>query len=230
MEKNHLSACPALGNGVNRDCSCDAEENHYLTLAKWSFGLFAFEIVAGRLSGSLALMSDAVHVVVDGTENFVSVIVSRSARQGDEARVRKTGAMISAVLLLFASVWIMYEGVERLTTPHEVSGYMVIFAIIGLVVNLWQKKIHREAPAEHRNITHVWQDWHLISDISTSVAVIIGGFIMLLADGLYWIDGLLSFGIGAWIAFFTLAKMLHFDFHSHPHAHDGKSDCSSHLH
>lgn len=228
MEKNHLSACPALGNGAAEDCSCVAEENRYLTLAKGSFILFAFEFVAGWFSGSLALRSDAVHVVVDGTENFVSVIVSRYARKGDEARVRKTGAMISAVLLLFASAWIMYEGVERLTAPHEVSGYMVICAIIGLVVNIRLRKIHLEAPSEHRNITHAWQDWHLLSDISTSVAVIIGGFIMLLADGLYWIDGLLSFGIGAWIAFFTLARMLHLDLHAHPC--NDKSDCSGHSH
>lgn len=228
MEKNHLSACPALWNGVEKDCSCTEEENRYLTLAKGSFGLFAFEFVAGWFSGSLALRSDAVHVIVDGTENFVSVIVSRSARKGDEARVRKTGAMISALLLLFASAWIMYEGVERLTTPHEVSGYMVNFAIIGLIANIWLRKIHLEAPSEHRNITHAWQDWHLLSDISTSVAVIIGGFIMLLADGLYWIDGLLSFGIGAWIAFFTLARMLHFDLHAHPHG--GENDCSDHSH
>lgn len=227
MEENHLSACPALVNGSAKDCSCIAEENRYLTLAKLSLYLFVFELTGGYFSGSLALMSDALHVIVDGAENFVSATVSRFARQGNEARVRKIGGMISAVLLLSASAWIMYEGVERMTTPHKIEWYMTFVAIAGLGVNLLQRRIHNQAPDEHLNVTHLWQDWHLLSDISTSAVVIAGGFIMLITDGLYWIDGFLSFGIGVWIAFFTLAKMLHFDLHGH-HSHNRKSDCSDH--
>ena len=230
MEKNHLNACPPLINGPGSDCSCATEENRYLTLAKWSFGLFVSELAGGWFSGSLALMSDALHVIVDGAENFVSAIVSRFARQGDEKRARKIGGMISATLLLFVSAWIMYEGVERMTTPHKIEWYMTFVAIAGLGVNLLQRKIHNQAPDEHLNVTHLWQDWHLLSDISTSADVIAGGFIMLITDGLYWIDGFLSFGIGVWIAFFTLAKMLHFDLHGHSHSHNRKSDCSDHSH
>ena len=229
MEENHLSACPALVNENGEGCSCITEENRYLTLAKGSFGLFLIEFAGGWFSGSLALMSDALHVLVDGAENLVSAIVSRFARQGEEERVRKIGGMISAILLLSASIWIMYEGVERMTTPHKIKWYMTFVAIAGIVVNLKQREIHNQAPDEHLNVTHLWQDWHLLSDISTSAVVIAGGFIMLITDGLYWIDGFLSFGIGVWIAFFTLAKMLHFDLHGH-HSHNRKSDCSDHSH
>lgn len=225
MEENHLSACPSIDTGNNEDCSCPTEENRYLTLAKWSLYLFVFELTGGYFSGSLALMSDALHVLVDGTENFVSAIVSRFARQGNEERVRMIGGMTSALLLLLAATWIIREGWERMMNPQKVEGYMVIVATIGLLVNLLQWRIHHEAPGEHRNVTHLWQDRHLLSDISASIAVILGGTLMLLTDGWYWVDGVLSVGIGAWIVVFTVSRMLGFGLHDHDH-----SNCSEHEH
>ncbi len=227
MEGNHLNACPALRTGTERDCSCSSEESRYLTLAKWSLCLFVSEFLGGWFSGSLALMSDALHVLVDGAENFVSAIVSRFARQGDEDRVRKIGGTISAMLLLFASLWIIHEGMERISNPHKVEWYMIVIAFIGLLVNLLLWKIHHDAPDEHRNITHLWQDWHLLSDISASVAVIIGGVIMLIADGQYWIDGIISVGIGTWIALFTITRLLGFGLHHH---HKSNGGCHDHQH
>lgn len=221
MAANHLGACPSLTTGIEDNCSCKREEEHYFILAKWSFGLFVFELVGGKFSGSLALMSDAVHVLIDGTENLVSAIVSRLARQGDEKeqRVRNVGGTISALLLLSAAGWIIHEGIEHISNPHKVEWYMTFLASIGLGVNLWQKKLHDGAPTEHRNQTHFWQDWHLLSDISASTVVILGGVIMLVAEKWYWIDGVLSVLIGVLIMVLVSAKLLGFDFHGHNHDH-----------
>lgn len=213
--QNHFTSCPSLTSGLLRDCSCNKEKKHYFTLAKISFGLFVFEFIGGFLSGSVALMSDALHVLFDGTENIISALVSYFAlRGGNEHKMRNIGGKISALLLLLAAVCIVYEGYERITVPHEVEWYMVLVAFVGLCTNIWQKTIHNRALKEHRNQTHFWQNWHLMSDIAASVAVVIGGCIMLVVDKWYWIDGVLSVGIGFLILTFVVAKLFGFEIHS----------------
>ncbi len=227
----HLDSCPANNSGNSEDCSCDYEQQHYLKLAKISFWLFLFEELGGWLSGSMALMSDGLHVLMDGTENMISVLVSRLVRKGaGEKRVRSVGAKVSAGLLFFIACMIAYEGYERIITPHQVEWYMVVVATIGLGVNLWQRKLHQGALHEHRNITHFWQDLHLLSDIATSVVVIIGGLVMLISGKHYWIDGVLSLGIGCLIMIFTGAKMFGFELHSHEHDHHHEHSHNGHHH
>lgn len=214
----HIAKCPSNVTGLSEDCSCEKEISHYLTLAKWSFGLFVFEFVGGLFSGSMALISDSLHVLLDGTENIVSAVVSKLAQKNKgEETLRKVGGRISATLLLFAGSGIIYEGWERIITPHRIEWYMTIIATIGLCVNLWQMSLHHNALAEHRNQTHFWQNWHLMSDISASVAVVIGGTIMLIANKWYWIDGVLSVGIGLLIVVMTGGRILGVDFHKHTH-------------
>lgn len=228
MARNHLGACPTLVSGLSRDCSCKKEVAHYLYLAKWSFGLFVFEFVGGLFSGSMALISDSLHVLLDGTENIVSAVVSKLAQKNsNEEKLRKIGGKISASLLLFAAGVIVYEGYERILTPHKVEWYMTLIAIAGLCVNLWQINIHGSAAKEHINQTHFWQNWHLMSDIAASVAVVIGGLVMLITDGLYWVDGVLSICIGLLIVMFTGAKLLGVKLHSHDHEHKHGDKCNN---
>lgn len=220
MAHNHLEACPSLASGISEDCSCDKEVGHYLKLAKWSFGLFLFEFIGGLFSGSMALVSDSLHVLLDGTENIVSAVVSKLSRKHkNEKKMRVIGGRVSALLLLIAGSVIVYEGWERIVTPHEVEWYMTVIATVGLCVNLLQMYIHQEVAKEHRNQTHFWQSRHLWSDISASIAVIVGGLIMSVSGGLYWIDGVLSIGIGILIMTLTGLKLLGVDAHSHSHEH-----------
>lgn len=217
----HLDKCPSNTTGLSENCSCEAEVAHYLNLAKWSFGLFVFEIVGGLLAGSIALMSDGFHVLADGTENIINVVVSRLSRKnGNEEHIRRVGAIISGWLLLFMGGWIVYEGWERLVAPHEVERFMVIIAVVGLAVNLRQKWLHDKALPEHRNRQHFWQNRHLWSDIGASIAVIIGGVLMLTSAKLYWIDGALSIAIGLLIMTITAVRLLGFEVHSHEQEYD----------
>lgn len=228
MEQQHLGACPWLITGIQGDCSCDKEVAHYLKLATWSFGLFLFEFLGGLISGSVALISDSFHVLLDGTENIVSAIVSKLARKyAHEKKLRSIGGKISASLLFIAGVSIVHEGYERVIAPHRVEWYMTIIAIIGLSVNLWQLRLHHRAHKEHYNETHFWQNWHLISDAAASVAVVVGGGIMLILNDWYWIDGILSIGIGTLITILVSAKFfgVHLHHHStHNHCHHNKND------
>jgi cobalt-zinc-cadmium efflux system protein len=190
-----------------------------------------FEFVGGLFSGSMALISDAFHVLADGAENMINVVVSRLSRKNwDEEGSRKLGGMISGWLLLFMGVLIVYEGWERFHEPHEVEWYMTIIATAGLGVNLRQKWLHNQALSEHRNSQHFWQDRHLWSDILASIAVILGGLIMIVSDDLYWIDGALSIAIGMWIVILTAAKLLGVKLHSHNHEHKHGEDECKHRH
>lgn len=204
----HLNKCPSNTTGLTKDCSCETEVEHYLNLAKWSFGLFVFEFLGGLFSFSLALISDACHVLADGAENMINVAVSRLSRKnGNEEYVRKVGGIISGWLLFFMGTLIVHEGWERMLAPHEVKEYMVIFAIIGLGVNLRQKWLHNQSLPEHRNRQYFWQNLHLWSDVAASVAVIFGGLIMLISKGWYWLDGALSIAIGGWIITITAMRL-----------------------
>ena len=217
MESGHLNACRYAATGNPADCKCASEERHYLRLAKWSFWLFVFEFLGGLFSHSLALLSDALHVLLDGSENIVSAVVSRLARKGkNEERIRSIGGLVSGCLLLVIAGVIIREGWERSHEPQEVSGWMLLVAVIGLGINLWQRKIHQEAPDEHRNVTHFWQDWHLLSDIATSGVVIVGGILMITL-GWYWLDGILSIAIGGWIAILTVLRLSGVEIYAHHH-------------
>lgn len=225
MAQNHLDACPSVVSGLSKDCSCDKELSHYLKLAKISFGLFLFEFVGGLFSGSMALISDSLHVLLDGTENIVSAIVSKLSRKHEnEQKMRMIGGRVSALLLLIAGSVIVHEGWERLITPHEVEWYMTIIATVGLLVNIAQMYLHQGVANEHRNQTHFWQSRHLWSDISASIAVIVGGLIMSVSDGLYWIDGFLAIGVGILIMTLTGLKLLGIKVHSHSHEHGHECD------
>jgi len=219
---NHLDACPSLESGRFEDCSCLAEEIRYITLAKWSLGIFSLESLGGYFSGSIALMSDSLHVLVDGTENIVNAIVSRLSRQSDrEMRLRKRGGVISALLLLIAGGWIVVEGINRISSPHKVEWYMTLVAVLGLGGNLVQRWIHQKAPKEHRNIQHFFQDLHIWGDILSSLAVILGGTVMLATENLYWVDGALSIIIGIWIIIITTMRLFgkKHQCGDHPHHH-----------
>lgn len=220
MAHNHLDACPSVASGLSKDCSCDKEVIHYLKLAKISFGLFLFELIGGLFSGSMALVSDSLHVLLDGTENIVSVIVSKLSRKHEnEKKMRMIGGRVSALLLLIAGGVIVHEGWERIITPHEVEWYMAVIATVGLLVNLLQMYLHQGVAKEHRNQTHFWQSRHLWSDISASIAVIVGGLIMSVSGGLYWIDGVLAVGVGILIMTLTGLRLLGVEVHSHSHGH-----------
>ncbi|HEX8994366.1 MAG TPA: cation diffusion facilitator family transporter [Candidatus Paceibacterota bacterium] len=178
------------------DCRCGEEGRRYLKLSLFSIGLFFFELVSGIGTGSVALVADALHVLVDGFENILSYVTVWLARNfHHEDAIRRRAGYISGTLLLATAVFILREGIERMFSPTPVSWWMIIFAAVGFCVNLAQIAIHRKAPDEHRNITHMWQDTHIISDALASLGVIMGG-IIIATTGWSIVDPLVSIAIG----------------------------------
>jgi len=210
VKNNHLDACLSLKTGVVSDCHCNDEVWHYTKLTMISLGLFVAELVGGVLIGSLALISDSFHVLVDGTESLVSMLVSKRARTSlDEKLLRRRGGYLSALLLIGVALWIiLIEAPERMANPHEIQvGYMVALGLVGLWANLWMYYLHTNAHEEHKNETHWWQELHIVVDTGASMAVFVGG-IAIWITGAVIIDTVISFLLGGLILFIALRRLL----------------------
>lgn len=229
--KFHLAACPANSTGLSEDCSCDKEVAHYLHLAKFPLIVSFTLLVGGALTGSGSLNSEGVHQLVDSFEGITNALVSYSARRGNEDLVREIGARTGAGFLLWAGVWIITEGLERIQDPQPVSGWMMAFAVFGFCMTFYLRDKHHHAKKEHINKNHIIQDWHFLLDLTINSAVLIGGAIMWLKGGWYFIDGYVETTIGIIASIFSIARIFGFKFHTHsdestPHIHKDGEKCS----
>lgn len=171
-----------------------------LTLA-----ILLVEFAGGLLSHSLALLSDAGHVLTDvfalGLAWFA---VEQSKRPADVRRsygyqrVGILAALLNAVTLIVIVVAIGYEAVRRLIEPHPVQGGIVIAtALVGIAINVFVILTLRTGG---RSLNLRAALLHVTGDVGAAVGVVIAGAVILLTGWLY-IDPLLSLGIAALIAF-----------------------------
>jgi len=162
------------------------------------------EVVGGLLTGSLALLADAAHMLTDiGGLALALIAIKLGERQ---ANPRKTygyyraeilAALANAVVLIAISLYVLYEAYQRFLNPPEIeSGAMLIVASIGLIVNLIGMMILRKGSNESLNMKGAY--FEVLSDMLTSVGVIIAGIIML-TTGWYYADPIISAGIGLFI-------------------------------
>ena len=162
------------------------------------------EVVGGILTHSLALLADAGHMLTDvaglGLALFAIRFAERPAtpeRTYGFYRVEILAALTNAVVLIGISLYILYEAWQRFKHPPEVeSKGMLLVAVIGLVVNMAGIFILRKGSKESLNMKGAY--FEVLSDMLTSVGVIIAGVIML-ATGWYYADPLISAGIGLFI-------------------------------
>ncbi len=167
--------------------------------------VLAVELVGGLVSHSLALLSDAGHVLTDvfalGLAWFA---VAQSNRPADARRsygyhrVSILAALVNSATLIVIVIAIAYEAVRRLTHPEPVQGGVVIVAALaGIAINTFVAFGLRGQP-HSLNVRAAML--HVIGDIGASVGVVVAGVVILLTGWLY-IDPLLSLGIAVLIAF-----------------------------
>ena len=168
-------------------------------------GVLLIEVVGGLLAHSLALLSDAGHVLTDvfalGLAWFA---VDQSRRPADHRRTygyQRVGilaALVNAVTLIVIVLAIAYEAVQRLITPQHVHGDIVIVsAAAGIAINAFVILTLR---GHGRNLNMRAALLHVTGDVAASLGVIVSGAVVLLT-GWYYADPLLSLGIAGLIAF-----------------------------
>ena len=153
------------------------------------------EVVGGWLAGSLALLSDAGHMVTDVAALSIALIAQRLAQRPPSrrasygyARAEVLAAFINALIMLALVVWIAVEAVRRLLSPAPVAGVVVIgVAAAGLGVNLacaWLLSRSRSLNSRAALV-------HVLGDLAGSVAALVAGAVIT-ATGWMPIDPLLS--------------------------------------
>lgn len=162
------------------------------------------EVVGGLLTGSLALLADAGHMLTDvGGLAFALIAIMLAERPASPERTygyyraEILAALANAVILIGISLYILYEAYQRFQDPPEVeSKAMLLVAAIGLVVNLAGMYILRKGSQESLNMKGAY--FEVFSDMLTSIGVIVAGIIMW-TTGWYYADPILSAGIGLFI-------------------------------
>lgn len=162
------------------------------------------EVIGGLWTGSLALLADAGHMLTDVSGVGLALLAIRFAekpatpeRTYGYYRFEILAALTNAVVLIGISLYILYEAYERFLNPPEIqSGTMLIVASVGLVINLFGMWLLYGGSNESLNMKGAY--FEVLSDMLTSIGVLIAGVIML-TTGWYYADPLLSAGIGLFI-------------------------------
>jgi cobalt-zinc-cadmium efflux system protein len=172
-------------------------------------GFMAVEIVAGILAGSLALLSDAAHMLTDAGAIGLSLLALRLAARPAGGnltfglrRAEILSAQVNGAALLVLAALIVYESIHRLVDPRSVGGWTVVgVALAGIAVNLvatWQL-----AQANRANMAVEGSFQHLLTDLYAFVATLVAG-VVILATGFDRADPLASLavaGLMLWAAF-----------------------------
>ena len=162
------------------------------------------EVVVGMLSGSLALLADAAHMLTDagaiGLALFAIWISNRPAsikRTFGYYRTEVLAALFNAVSLWILAAWIFYEAYHRFRDVPEVAGGMVLIAGgAGLLVNVVAAWILHRSAGHSLNVEGAFR--HVIADLLGSIGVVISG-VLTLAFGWWIADPILSVLIGVLI-------------------------------
>lgn len=164
----------------------------------------AVEVVAGFLVGSLALVSDAGHMLTDvaGLGMALAAIqVARSHRSSSATygmyRLEVLAALANTVLLFGIAVYVLVEAWSRFQDPPEVPGtWLLVVAGVGLAVNVVSFLLLRAGAKESMNVRGAFLE--VMSDMLGSVGVIVAG-VMLLTTGWQYADPIVGVGIGLFI-------------------------------
>ena len=173
-----------------------------------------FEFIGGIFTGSVAIISDAVHDIGDATSIGVSYFLEKkSKKQPDEkytygyARYSVIGSVITTLILLFGSAMVIYNAVLRIINPTEINyNGMLIFAIIGVCVNFGAALITRKGDSLNQEAVNL----HMLEDVLGWIVVLIGAIVMSFTD-ISIIDPLMSIGVAIFIlinAIKNLGKVL----------------------
>lgn len=176
-------------HGVSRHA-----DKRYLSLAlALLLGFMAVEIITGILASSLALISDAGHMLTDAGALGLSLVTMKLAERpprGDLTfglqRLEILSAQANGITMLVISVWFIYEAVTRLIHPPAVDGVMVTgVALAGIAVNLLATWSMSRANRQSLNVEGSFQ--HIVTDLYAFIATAIAGA-LIWWTGTAWLD------------------------------------------
>jgi cobalt-zinc-cadmium efflux system protein len=179
-------------------------QRNMLVVISITTGIMIAEIIGGLLANSLALLSDAGHMLTDILALGLSLAAMKFARRPPTPaktfgfyRLEILAAFFNGMLLLVISLYIFYEAYHRLIDPREIKGlFMLLVAATGLLANGVGIAVLRKSAHSSLNVRSAF--FHLVGDTVSSVGVIVGGIVIILT-GWYVVDPIISILIGGLI-------------------------------
>lgn len=164
------------------------------------------QIVGGIISGSLALISDALHNFSDVLSLSFSLFANKLSRRKASLnntfgykRAELIAAFINAITLIIVALFLTYEASSRLFHPEPIkSGLVIWLALLGIVVNGGSVLLLKKDSEHNLNMKSAYL--HLLTDMMASVAVLVGGLLMKFY-GWFWVDSLMTLLIAFYLIY-----------------------------
>ena len=178
-----------------------SEKNIFIAfLLNLSFSLFEF--FGGIFTGSVAVMSDAVHDIGDAASIGIAFFLEKKSKKAPDEkhtygymRFSVLGGLITTLILLFGSAVVIVNAVGRIIRPTEINyDGMIVFALIGAVVNFAAAYFTREGDSINQKAVNL----HMLEDVLGWIVVLVGAVVMRFTD-LAIIDPIMSIGVAIFI-------------------------------
>ncbi|EAQ95781.1 cation diffusion facilitator family transporter [Congregibacter litoralis] len=191
----------------------DESNDKRVAVAIWANGILTLvQIAGGIFAGSLALIADALHNFSDMASLVIAFAARKVARRPADARmtfgygrIEIVAALINYTTLILVGVYLIYEGVMRMFDPPAVQGWaVVVLGSVALVVDTLTAWLTYSMQKGSVNIRALFL--HNLSDALASVAVIVGGTLILLYEA-SWADPAITIGIAIYILFLAVTEI-----------------------
>ena len=172
------------------------------------------QLIGGFISGSLALISDAVHNFSDVISLIISYVANLLTHRKEQTlqytfgykRAEIIAAFVNAASLIVIAIFLGIEAFKRFNTPKEINSSLVIWlAILGIAVNGFSVLLLKKDAKNNLNMKTAYL--HLLTDMLTSVAVLIGGLLMKYYQ-VYWVDATLTLLISFYLIYLSWGILL----------------------
>lgn len=190
-----------------------ASGDRRIAIAIWANGILTVaQIVGGIIAGSLALIADAIHNFSDMASLVIAFGARKISRRPADGkmtfgyqRIEIVAALINYTTLIVIGLYLIYEGAMRMIDPPEVLGWwVVILGSVALVVDTLTALLTYSMQKGSVNIRALFL--HNLSDALSSVAVIVGGTLILLYD-IRWVDPAITIGIAVYILYLAFTEI-----------------------
>lgn len=161
-----------------------------------------FEFFGGVFTGSVAIISDAIHDIGDAASIGISYFLERKSKKQPDtkftygyARYSAIGGIISTFILLFGSIMVIYNAIGRIIKPVPINyNGMIIFAVMGALVNSAAAFFTRHGDSLNQKAVNL----HMLEDVLGWIVVLIGAFLIKFTDFVL-IDPIISIGVAVFI-------------------------------
>ncbi|MDX6731809.1 MAG: cobalt-zinc-cadmium efflux system protein [Baekduia sp.] len=190
------------GHGHDHAIAADADRRKLAIALALILGFMAVEVAVGIAASSLALLSDAAHMLTDAAAIALALVAiglaQRPARGAFTFGLRRSeilSAQFNGATLLVLGLLIVVEGIRRLVNPPDVEGGAVLaVALLGIVVNLAATWVLARANRSSLNVEGAYR--HLVTDLAAFIATAIAGAVVL-ATGFREADGIAALLVAA---------------------------------